>query len=91
MSDREQVEVEARWRYSRDEWGDDLSPFIAGRTVNAEQVEAAAEAGRGVIGGDPSLMAGWWELSENSREGYRDVARAAFRAAGLLIEGDDDA
>lgn len=63
-----------------------------GRTVTAEQVEAAAEAVHDAIapedGEGPTC---WWhEPSKYVRKLSRHDMRVAFRAAGFLVEGDDD-
>lgn len=57
---------------------------VNAKTVNAEQVEAAAE---GLAVQDKRL---WEVMGEVTREQYREFARAAFRSAGFLIGGDDD-
>lgn len=52
-------------------------------TVTAEQIEQAAE---GLATQDNRL---WTVMGEVDREQYREFARAAFRAAGFRIEGDE--
>lgn len=63
------------------------------KPISAEHVEAAAEAFHNAIGpeDDEGPMYWWHELSEYVRKLSRHDMRVAFRAAGFLIEGDDDA
>lgn len=98
MSDRERVEAEARKLYPADDvtmagihMGDLMencqTAFIVGRTVTDEQVEAAAKA---ICRAHQDMDGDYpWDVQfEDGKEEYRDWARAALIAAGLLIEGD---
>lgn len=87
MSDREQLEAEAEELYPITKALDvdhtaiviaHRSTHVRAKTVTAEQVEAAAV-----------VLA---EMNGEPRPGRfeRTITRAAFRAAGFLIEGDGD-
>lgn len=75
-----------------------VSGFLDGRSVSAEQIEAAARTLHLREEGDRA--ADWLEndieTDPNSyaygydwREHWRDKARATFRAAGIRIEGEE--
>lgn len=59
--------------------------FMAGRTVTAEQIEAAARASYAATG-SPLC----WEVAGKPvRQEHRKRVRAAFRAAGFYVEGEE--
>lgn len=80
---RDRAEVDAAKytaRFMSDpEWVREES-FIAGRTVTAEQIEQAARA----LGREDDARHGVYSTDE-----YRDIARVAFAAAGLIVEEED--
>ena len=65
-----------------------VSGYLDGRTVTAEQVEAGGKAlcraHQGMDGDYP-----WNVQFEDGKEEYRGYVRAAFRAAGMTVEGEE--
>lgn len=98
MTTREQLEAEARkcsdhwmttsYAYNATDVEGLRYGFIAGRTVTAEHVEAAAHGVNARL--VEAVLAGEVEIEAHGPgiSFERDLARAAFRAAGLLIEGE---
>lgn len=81
---RLQQEAEKRYNRRRMTVGsvtDQLkSAFIAGRTISTQQLEQAAEA----IG--LRIDGATWATPEGNRSEFLKDARAAFEAAGLVVE-----
>ena len=65
-----------------------VSGHLAGRTVSAEQAEAAVHGVHARL--VEAVLAGEVEIEAHSPgiSLERDLARAAFRAAGLIVEGE---
>ena len=77
-----------RYKHSAADRDAFVSGHLAGRIVSAEQIEAGGKAlcraHQGMDGDYP-----WNVQFEDGKEEYRGYVRAAFRAAGMTVEGEE--
>lgn len=104
MTTREQLEAEADELYPMADASDAVDPLramthtriaqethVRAKTITAEQVDAAARVIMDANTTDGPLWNSLWDdLDDDLQDAFRGDARAAFRAAGFLVEGGDD-